>query len=57
MPAGRHHGSPDPRHAQKVKEGGKKADALRKKRERHHKELEVPIAEKELLKDLEQLHE
>lgn len=52
MPIGRHRRKYDPKHAQKVKEGGKKADQIRKKTTKHHKEVEVPKAEEELLKDL-----
>lgn len=57
MPAGRRRRKADPKHAQKVKEGGKKADAIRKKTNEHHKVIEMPKAEEELLKDLEQLEE
>ena len=55
MPVGRHRRKYDPKHARKVKEGGKKADAIRKKTNKHHKVIEVPKAEEELLKDLNQI--
>lgn len=56
MPIGGHRRKYDPKHAQKIKEGGKKAEKIRKKSNHHHKEVEVPQAEEELLKDLEQLN-
>ncbi len=55
MPIGGHRRKHDPKHAQKIKEGGKKADAIREKTNHHHKTVEEPAAEEELLKDLEGL--
>ena len=57
MPIGGHRRKYDPKHAQKIKEGGKKAEKIRKKSNRHHKAVEVPKAEEELLEDLEKLKE
>ena len=56
MPAGRHRRKHDPKHAKKIREGGKKADAIRKKTNHLHREIEVPAAEEELLKDLSELN-
>ena len=55
MPIGGHYRKPDQKHAQKIREGGKKADAIRQKAEEHHKAEEVPTAEEELMKDLENI--
>jgi len=55
MPIGRRRKKADPKHAQKIREGGKKADAIRKKSNEHHKKVEVPIAEEQLEKDLKDL--
>ena len=55
MPSGGHKRKHDPKHAQKIKEGGKKADAIRKKADEHHKTVDEPAAEEKLLKDLEEL--
>jgi hypothetical protein len=55
MPIGRHRKKRDPKYAQKIREGGKKADRIRKKSNEHHKKVEVPIAEEQLLKDLKNL--
>lgn len=53
LPISGHRRHYDPKHAQQIKEGGKKADAIRKQATKQHKEVEVPKAEEELLKDLE----
>jgi len=53
MPIGGHRRKHDPKHAKKIKEGGKKADKIRKLANAHHKEHEVPKAEDQLLQDLE----
>ena len=55
MPRGGHRRRYDPKHAKKIKEGGKLADKIRKQSNRHHKEEEIPQAEEELLKDLENI--
>ena len=55
MPIGGHRRKHDPKHAKAIKEGGKKADAIRKKTDLHHKVIEEPIADEQLLKDLENL--
>ncbi|MBU0727103.1 hypothetical protein KKA95_00280 [Patescibacteria group bacterium] len=55
MPTGGHRRRYDPKQAQKIKEGGKRAEKIRQKSTQHHKEVEVPQAEEELLKDLENL--
>ncbi len=55
MPVGGHRRKHDPKHAKKVREGGKIADAIREKTNQHHKAIEVPKAEEELLKDLDQI--
>ncbi|MBU0577923.1 hypothetical protein KJ742_07390 [Patescibacteria group bacterium] len=55
MPRGGHKRKYDPKYAQKVKEGGKRAETIREKTNRHHKAVEVPAAEEELLKDLEEI--
>ena len=55
MPTGGHKRKHDPKHAKKIKEGGKRADAIRKMTDEHHNAEEVPKAEEELLKDLEGL--
>ena len=55
MPTGRRRKKADPKHVRKIQEGGKKADLIRKKSNHHHKKVEVPIAEKQLEKDLEEL--
>ena len=57
MPIGGHRKKYDPKHAQKIKEGGKKADAIRQKAMEEHKSVDVPAAEDELLKDLENINE
>jgi hypothetical protein len=55
MPTGGHRRKYDPRRAQKIREGGKAAEAIREKSDEHHKKVEEPIAEKQLLKDLKNL--
>lgn len=55
MPIGRRKRKSDPKRAQKIREGGQRADAIRKKSNEHHKKVEVPIAEEQLEKDLEKL--
>jgi len=56
MPTGRHKRKYDPKYAKKIKEGGKRAKEIRKIASKHHKIEEVPKAEEELLKDLENLN-
>ncbi len=55
MPSGGHHRKADPARVKQIQEGGKKADAIHQKTEAHHKAEEEPIAESELLKDLENI--
>lgn len=55
MPIGGHRRKIDPKKVAEIKKGGKKADAIRKKADAHHKAEEVPKAEEDLLKDLEQI--
>lgn len=53
QPTGGHRRKPlDPKKIQKIKEGGRKADEIRKKADVHHESHDVPAAEEELLKDL-----
>ncbi len=55
MPVGGHKRKANPKHAKAIKEGGKKADAIRKKARAHHHQVEVPLAEEELERALEEL--
>jgi len=55
MPAGGHHRRYDPKLAAKIKEGGKKAQKIREISNEHHKQIDIPKAEEDLLKDLEKL--
>lgn len=55
MPQGYRRKKADPKRAAKIKEGGKKADEIRKKAMTHHHEHDVPKAEEDLLKDLESI--
>jgi hypothetical protein len=55
MPMSGHRRKADPKHAQKIKEGGKKAQKIAKETTAKHQAEEVPKAEEELLKDLEQV--
>ena len=55
MPIGSHKRKPDPKRAKKIREGGKKADEIRKQANIHHKSVDVPIAEEQLEKDLKKL--
>lgn len=55
MPGGGHRKRIDPKKIQKIKEGGKKAEAIREKANAQHKAEEIPKAEEELMKDLEQI--
>ncbi len=45
----------DPRHAQQIRQGGKKADLIHQTAETHHKAAEIPAAEAELEKELGQI--
>ncbi|MBN2306918.1 hypothetical protein JXD20_02940 [Candidatus Peregrinibacteria bacterium] len=53
MPIGGHKRKADPAHAKAIKEGGKKAQEIARKTTKEHKQVEVPKAEEELLKDLQ----
>jgi len=55
MPSGGHSRSYDPKHAAKIKEGGKKAKKIQEMSLEHQKQVDAPKAEEELLKDLEKL--
>lgn len=52
MPMGRRKKQIDPKKLQKIKEGGKKADAIRERADNYHKAHDIPAAEEELRKDL-----
>lgn len=56
MPIGGHHRRYDPEYAKKIKEGGKLAKIIHEKTTQEHKAVEVPKAEEELMKDLEELN-
>ncbi|PIZ72015.1 hypothetical protein COY07_03930 [Candidatus Peregrinibacteria bacterium CG_4_10_14_0_2_um_filter_43_11] len=45
----------DPKRLKKLKEGGKRADAIHQKSEMQHVLTEVPMAEEELAEDLKKL--
>ncbi|MBN1258790.1 hypothetical protein JXA05_03470 [Candidatus Peregrinibacteria bacterium] len=53
MPTGHHRRRYDPKAAKRIREGGKKADAIRQLSVKQHQEHEVPAAEEELQKALE----
>ncbi|QQR83860.1 hypothetical protein IPJ72_01475 [Candidatus Peregrinibacteria bacterium] len=54
LPIGGHPRKPiDPKKIAKIKEGGKKADQIHQKAVEHHKKIDIPAAEEQLLKDLE----
>lgn len=55
IPTGGHRRKHDPKYAKKIKEGGKRAQEIRKIATKHHKTEEVPKAEDELMKDLSEL--
>jgi len=55
MPTGGHRKKHDPKHAQKIKEGGKLADEIHKKAVEYHKTHDEPAAEEQLEKDLENI--
>jgi len=55
IPTGYHSRKTDPAYAKKIREGGKRADAMRAHREQHHATLEVPVAETQLNEDLKKL--
>ena len=55
MPSGSYRRHYDPKYAAKVKQGGKKADEIRKLAEEHHEKLEAPRAEDELQKALQKI--
>lgn len=46
----------DPKYAKKIKEGGKKADQIRKLAKEHHEKLEVPSAEAQLEEALKKIN-
>ena len=56
MPIGGHKRKYDPVHAKKIKEGGKLADKIHKESTAKHKAEDVPQAEEELLKNLEDIN-
>lgn len=53
MPSGGHRRKADPAYAQKIRQGGKKAQQIAKDTHAKHLEEDVPLAEKQLLEDLE----
>jgi hypothetical protein len=55
MPIGRHRRKHDPKHAQKIKEGGKKAQKIARETTKEHQEVDVPQAEAELLDALKEV--
>lgn len=55
MPMGGHKRNYDPKHAKKIKEGGKKAQIIQKETTQKHLEEDVPKAEEELLQELESI--
>ncbi len=55
MPIGGHKRKYDPKHAEAIKEGGKRAKEIGEKTRAEHQAVEVPKAEEDLLKDLETL--
>lgn len=55
MPAGGHRRKADPKHAQAIKEGGKKAQKIAKDTTAKHQQEEVPKAEELLLEGLEEI--
>ena len=55
MPSGGHSRKRDPKHEQQIKEGGKLADKIHKKAIAYHKAHDIPAAEEQLEKDLENI--
>lgn len=55
LPTGGHRRRYDPAHAAAIKKGGKIAQQIAKKTRAEHQENEVPQAEDELIKALEEL--
>jgi len=55
MPIGGHRRKYDPKHAKKIREGGKKAQQIAKASAKEHESAEVPKAEEELLEALENI--
>ena len=51
---GSYHPKIDPKHAKKLREGGKKADLIRA-RENVIKQTEIPVAEEKLLEELNKI--
>lgn len=56
MPSGGHHRKADPKYAKKIREGGKKAQKIAKETVALHLQEDVPQAEEELLRELENLN-
>lgn len=54
-PVGGHRRRYDPTRAAAIKQGGKKAQQIAKATGTHHQVIEVPQAEEELMKELEEL--
>jgi len=52
---GGYHKPIDPKKLKKMKERWKESESIRGLSNKHHQEHEVPIAEEELLKDLEKI--
>ena len=55
MPIGGHKRKYDPAYAKKIKEGGKLAKKIHDESIARHQEEDIPIAEENLLNDLEQI--
>jgi len=55
MPGGGHRRKADPKHAKKIKEGGKIAQKIARESQAKHQKEDVPMAEEKLLEDLEDL--
>lgn len=55
IPIGGHRRKYDPAMAKKIKEGGKMAQKIRQESVAKHKAEEIPLAEEELMKELETL--
>lgn len=54
-PAGGHRRRYDPYRAEAIKNGGKKAQQIAKTTGTHHQVIEIPQAEEELMKELEEM--
>lgn len=55
LPITHHPRKINPEQIRKIREGAKKADQIRKQADKDHKANDVPAAEQQLLKDLENI--